>query len=314
MTAEELEERQKWPLAQKIDHTLATIDQFVGRCEGKVFVSFSGGKDSTVLLDLCRIIRPDILAVFSNTGVEFPEIVKFVRDKIKAGENIQIIRPKLTPKQVWEKYGFPLISKETAQKIHRCRVNPDSKSAIEWLGDGFFSIAKRWRYLLSEAYETSDRCCAKLKKEPFHRYCAETGLNPIIGVMASESAMRKGQYLRNGGCNAFEGGKTGVSRPLSIWMEQDIWDYIKMRNLPIAEIYHKGAHRTGCVGCGFGCTFPDDKRFELLLETHPKLYELMMGYTNNGISYREALRKAFAIVGRHLPDEEPINLFTYQND
>lgn len=206
MTAEELEERQKWLLAQKIDHTLATIDQFVGRCEGKVFVSFSGGKDSTVLLDLCRIIRPDILAVFSNTGVEFPEIVKFVRDKIKAGENIQIIRPKLTPKQVWEKYGFPLISKETAQKIHRCRVNPDSKSAIKWLGDGFFSIAKRWRYLLSEAYETSDRCCAKLKKEPFHRYCAETGLNPIIGVMASESAMRKGQYLRNGGCNAFEGG------------------------------------------------------------------------------------------------------------
>lgn len=65
MTAKELEDRQKWTLTQKIDHALATIDGFVGRLglDG-VYISFSGGKDSTVLLDLARRIYPDILAVF----------------------------------------------------------------------------------------------------------------------------------------------------------------------------------------------------------------------------------------------------------
>lgn len=56
MTAEELYERQKWTLAQKIDHSLGTIDQFITKMDGKVYLAFSGGKDSTVLMHLCEII------------------------------------------------------------------------------------------------------------------------------------------------------------------------------------------------------------------------------------------------------------------
>lgn len=78
MTIDELRERQQWSLSQKIDHSLGVIDQFLSRCGA--YVAFSGGKDSTVLLDLCRIIKPDIKAVFCNTGNEYPEIVKFVRE------------------------------------------------------------------------------------------------------------------------------------------------------------------------------------------------------------------------------------------
>lgn len=73
MTTDILKERQAWTLAQKVDHALATIDVFISRMGGidKVYCSFSGGKDSTVLLHLCRILYPDILAVFCSTGNEY---------------------------------------------------------------------------------------------------------------------------------------------------------------------------------------------------------------------------------------------------
>lgn len=87
MTAEELTERQQWPLEHKIDHALATIDAFVGRLGGldKVYLSFSGGKDSTVLLHLARVLFPDILTVFCNTGNEYPSIIQFVRQTQRGG-------------------------------------------------------------------------------------------------------------------------------------------------------------------------------------------------------------------------------------
>ena len=75
MTAKELQERQRWSLDQKIDHSLGTIDQFYQRLNGQVYVSFSGGKDSTVLYWLARKIYPDIKAVFVGIGIL---IYKFV--------------------------------------------------------------------------------------------------------------------------------------------------------------------------------------------------------------------------------------------
>ena len=80
MDIKELTERQAWTLAQKIDHSLGAIDQFYRRLDGKVYVSFSGGKDSTVLYWLARKIYPDIKAVFCNTGNEYPDIVRFVNN------------------------------------------------------------------------------------------------------------------------------------------------------------------------------------------------------------------------------------------
>lgn len=176
------------------------------------------------------------------------------------------------------------------------------------MGTGFFCLAKKWRYLLTEPYETSSQCCDILKKRPFHKFEKITGRRPIIGVMADESDLRKGQYIKAGGCNVF--GEKAASRPLSIWTEADVWQYIEEQRLDIAEICHKGAARTGCMGCGFGAQFADDRRFSILLDNHPKAYDMVMNYTNNGVTFREALRKALAVNGRYLPDEEPKNLFT----
>lgn len=66
----------------KVLLTQARIVEFYGGYHpgmeyGGAYVSFSGGKDSTVLLDIARKIYPEIPAVFSNTGLEYPEIRKF---------------------------------------------------------------------------------------------------------------------------------------------------------------------------------------------------------------------------------------------
>lgn len=309
MTREELKQRQSWTLLQKIDHSLGVIDQFYQRLNGQVYISFSGGKDSTVLLWLARRIYPDIKAVFCNTGNEYPDIVQFVRKLKNEGANIEIIYPEMKPKEVIATYGFPLISKEVSEKIWYAKNRPDSVRAQYALGskpNRYFCIPQKYMYLLNEPYEVHSMCCQKLKKDPFHKYEKETGLFPILGTMASESKMRETRYLLAGSCNTFnDNNGGGKSHPLSIWTEQDIWDCIEKYNIPIAEIYHKGANRTGCVFCNFGACRKEDKRYEIVYNLYPKFYETFMNYTNNGVTYREALRKVLAANKLFLPDEQP---------
>lgn len=65
MTLKELHERQNWTLNQKIDHAVGAVEAFISQTGKTPYVSFSGGKDSTVLLDIVRrFVNPDIKAVF----------------------------------------------------------------------------------------------------------------------------------------------------------------------------------------------------------------------------------------------------------
>lgn len=306
MTRDELYSRQKWTLNQKIDHSLGVIDQFLARTDGKAYLAYSGGKDSTVLMYLCEIIKRDILCVFVNTGCEYPSIVHFVHEMKDAGHNIEIIRPKITPREVWKTYGFPLVSKEVAEYIRCIRYNPNSKKSQNAFGllnsKSQFVLREKWKYLINEPYETSNICCQKLKKDPSHKFAKESGLFPIVGTMASESQLREKTYIRRGGCNVF--GENAMSLPLSIWNDDDIWEFIRKNHTPIADIYMKGAKRTGCAACGFGCQFKHDTRLQLLHDIYPKYYDMVMKFENNGVTYREALRKMLAVNGLALPDED----------
>lgn len=115
--AKRLKELQALPLWRKIMIAQTRIMEWYFRFGGNVCVSFSGGKDSTVLLDIARQIYPDIHAVFSNTGLEYPEIQRFVREH----EDVDIITPEMRFTDVISTYGYPLISKEVAEAIHYAR-------------------------------------------------------------------------------------------------------------------------------------------------------------------------------------------------
>lgn len=119
---EQLEEMQRLPLSRKIQITTARIIEWYQHYDGKVYVAFSGGKDSTVLLDIVRRIYPDVPAVFSDTGLEFPEVRAFAR----SCENVTIIKPEMNFRQVIEKYGVgTTIADSMNLMFNTTRFTPD---------------------------------------------------------------------------------------------------------------------------------------------------------------------------------------------
>lgn len=112
---QKLKQMQALSLESKIIMSRQRIKEWHEHYEGAVYVSFSGGVDSTVLLHLVRSVFPDVKAVFCNTGLEYPQIVRFVHRT----ENVEIIRPKLTFKQVIEKYGYPAVSYTHLRQLDR---------------------------------------------------------------------------------------------------------------------------------------------------------------------------------------------------
>lgn len=295
MNISELKLLQNYPLWIKIEKTKQRIKEFYEHYNGEVYISFSGGKDSTVLLDIVRNMYPDVEAVFVNTGLEFPEIVRFV----KSYENITILKPNKTFKQVINEYGYPVVSKSVANTIRFARKNiAEGKETLRVRQikglekDSKFNKGK-WEFLLDAPFKISDQCCDELKKKPFKQYEKMTGKKPITGILADEGGVRQEAYLKTG-CNNF---KKGTCKPLGFWTEQDILQYIKQNDLKICSIYGDikekgqlqgqlkmdegyskleltGEHRLGCMFCMFGCHLEKEpNRFQRMKVTHPKQYK-----------------------------------------
>jgi len=280
MDSWELKERQKLPLEIKERMSKDRIRQWFDHWRGYVYVSFSGGKDSTVLLHLVRSLYPQIPAVFVDTGLEYPEIKQFVKTIPK----VVWLKPKMPFKKVIEKYGYPVVSKRQARYISDLqRSSKENVSTTNLRLTGMnrngnycpsMKIAKKWIPLVNAEFKVSEKCCEYMKKEPFKRYQKQTGRMPITGVMAYESSMRKKEYLKTG-CNSFESKTNPISMPIAFWLEADIWNYLKKYKLPYSSIYDMGETRTGCMFCMFGVHLEKEKnRFQRMKETHPKHYNL----------------------------------------
>ena len=252
--AERLKRLQAEPLERKIMITQARIIEWYEHFDGKVYLSFSGGKDSSVLLGIAREIYPDIPAVFVNTGLEYPEIRKFALSH----ENVEELRPRWgraakkngkRPEDVisfmdtLKRYGYPVISKAVSNAIGESRSTPGGSRwarlhAEYKRRDGGRSQYDYSKYLplFNAPFKISDKCCQIFKKGPAHIFQHQTGRQPIIATMTEESLIRKQAWLTQGGCNAFNA-RIPVSKPMSFWTEQDVLHYITYYNRPLCSVY-----------------------------------------------------------------------------
>lgn len=318
-----LKKAQALPLTEKIRILCERVTEWYYHYNGKVYVSFSGGKDSTVLLHIVRLLFPDVEAVFVNTGLEYPEIQKFV----KTFDNVTILRPKMRFDEVLKNYGFPIISKEVAETVEQGRKSLERNDgkytyrlkklrgeAVDKYGNPSQYNTPKYEPLLYTDFRTSANCCGVMKKAPVKQYEKQTGKKPIMATMAAEGRARETAWIRTG-CNAFDS-KRPISKPMSFWTEQDVLQYIKLNDIPIASVYGDivyedspeqmrieeydidgagtekltttGCSRTGCIFCGFGCHLEKEpSRFQRLKETHPRQYE----YCINGGEYVEGVWK-----------------------
>lgn len=293
----QLKQLQSLDLETKILKTKARIREFYNELGGKVYVSYSGGKDSCVMGHIVRQEFPDVPFVYCDTGLEYPELKEFV----KRQDNVEIIKPDMNFADVIKEYGFPVISKEVAEMLHYAK-NGSEWALLRFEGKDvngedsrFKSRYKKYKYIIDSPFKIHNKCCNIMKKTPFKKFEKETGLYPIIGTMTYESINRKDTWIKNG-CNSFKS-KRISSQPMSFWLEQDVLEYIKKYKLDYASVYgglienknglkFTGEQRTGCIFCMFGIM--SDKtpnRFQRLKETHPQIYD----YCINKLGLKEVL-------------------------
>lgn len=231
-------------------------------------------------------------------GIEVETVIDYPKDK--DGKRI-------TFRRVIEEYGYPLVSKRIAKKVHDANTaikygTADTSYAIRQFNGEYINPrngekspynCEKWKFLLDAPFKISDKCCYVMKKNPAHKFDKQRGFKPIIATMTEESVQRETKWLKQG-CNSFDL-KNPASKPMSFWTEQDVLKYIKTYDIPIASVYGEikqddngkyyttGCNRTGCVFCGFGCHLEKEpNRFQQLKETHPKIYEYCMKTWDEG--------------------------------
>ena len=119
-TMSDLYQMQSLSLDSKVRMTASRIKAWVKEFgEEGCYISFSGGKDSTVLLDIVRNVcgYEQMKAMFVDVPTQYPELKKFVL----TFNNVDIVKPKISFVQVCEKYGFPLVSKEVSESVEGAR-------------------------------------------------------------------------------------------------------------------------------------------------------------------------------------------------
>lgn len=252
-------------------------------------LAFSAGKDSTVLLHLLRQYSPDIVVIYGNTTIEFPECVKFarwLRDEWQL--NFYEARPEVTFWWVVDEYGWPLLGKTfgvggVAHKSSRRQFFDDLAAQGELKG----------QYAIQSEVPISSACCTFLKERPSQKLQRELGVDGIfLGIMASESRQRLFNFLRYGEWYYAKSQGLWKCHPLAIWDDEDVWGYIHRFGLPYAELYDMGFHhevtgewihhkRNGCMFCGMDIHFPDN-HLAIMRRTHPKAWKTLIHHKGLG--------------------------------
>lgn len=289
----------------RIDKIRAINEQY--NLKENAYISFSGGKDSTILHYLIDLALPNnkIPRVFINTGIEYSNVVKFVKELASKDDRIVILNSGINIKQMLETYGYPFKSKEFSQVLNRFKRLGRTKSVNRFLSlDGMLACHKKLLYLFDneQNINISDECCNKLKKEPLEFYTKTYNKNiAIIGITNDDKGRRND--FGNSGC--IKNYKTHINfYPLRVVTQEFENYFIKQYNIKLCDLYYPpyNFERTGCKGCPF------DKNLQKDLKTLEKFFP--NEYKQCEIIWKPVYDE-YRRIGYRLKKQEQTNIFDF---
>ena len=283
-------------LDDKVTEACHRIEDVWNETDGKCYVSFSGGKDSTVLLALIKMCQElytvgDIPAVFSNTGIELGVTVDFVKwVKENWYPNVVIIHPVKPFDTVLKEHGKPIRSKLKSKKLHQFHYGKRTEALLLLLLGKTMQNKSTCKYVLANKdlhmihddfpIKPSAECCDWMKKKPFEHYAKETGMKgAMLGLRASEGGARESAMatrVRYGGkpCTWLKG-KIIQKAPIIDWTDEDVEEFINEYNVPLSTAYTiHHFDRTGCMACPYSKNIGHD--LEYLFYHEPNRYKAAM--------------------------------------
>lgn len=258
-------------LFDRLEMIKTTINKYG---EDKFYISFSGGKDSTVLHYLVDMALPNnkIPRVFSNTGVEHRKIVEFVKSLAENDKRFEIITPKKNIKATLEEIGYPFKSKNHSTKIRSWQTGARAKSVLKYADLGGnntskFACPKKLRYQFSDDFKlkVSPYCCEELKKKPFKKWQKENDKTIAITGMRKEEGGQR-EHMK---CIVTRNNEVIKFHPLAVVSEEfEDW-FIEKFNIKLCELYYPpfNFQRTGCMGCPFSLSL--QKQLDVMEELLP---------------------------------------------
>ncbi len=288
-------------LFDRLEVIKKTLEQYG---EENFYLSFSGGKDSTVVHYLLDMALPGnrIPRVFINTGIEYNAIVKFVKDMAAHDDRFVIIKPSKPIRETLEKYGYPFKSKyhsrawEDYQKgnkfgimYYNCTNKFSERRCPERL---------KYQFESEMPFKMSGKCCDMLKKQPVHQYEKESNRHiHITGIMQEEGGQRM-----NAVCVLQVKNKiVGFSPLAKVTKDWENW-FIEKEKIQLCELYYEpyNFERTGCKGCPFALTLQEQ------LETMEKY---LPGERKQCEFIWKPVYDEYRRIGYRLKKEEQLKLF-----
>ena len=233
--------------------------------ENNAYISFSGGKDSTILHYLIDLALPNnkIPRVFINTGIEYNDIVEFVKELQKNDDRFVIISSKKNIKEILENYGYPFKSKEHSNRLNQFQNGNLSNFVKYYIGleskkKKGIKCPKILFYQFSNDFtlKVSDKCCYQLKKSIANKCQQEYNKSiTLTGMRKEEGGQRKSIN-----CIITDKENNLVKfHPLLIVDDNFEENFIKKYNIKLCKLYYPpyNFERTGCKGCPFNLKLQD---------------------------------------------------------
>ena len=230
----------EFELDYRIRQSNKIIETILAKTKTPLLINFSGGKDSTILLDLVQNVTDNFICCYMSTEIELPKNIDYVREAC-------------------EKRGCQLL------------VSTPS----EHKGDFFSRLAK---FKIFPTF-SAPWCTRDLKIRPqrkmLNRLYGKKTFFKLTGVRRAESSRRtkiyKSYKLEGFIQNEYQyGGRDQLIHPILYWSDENIIEYLRREKIRVKTnpLYEK----FGVSGCAW-CYFYQSCIYEKILAEYPNLYD-----------------------------------------